>query len=64
MLLTYGQMFQILPFGNATIVGDMTGAQILDLINQSATLFKGAIQPSGMRYTFYRYSDALPGPQP
>jgi 5'-nucleotidase / UDP-sugar diphosphatase len=64
MLLTYGQMFQILPFGNATIVGDMTGAQILDLINQSATLFKGAIQPAGARYTFYRYADALPGPQP
>jgi 5'-nucleotidase/UDP-sugar diphosphatase len=64
MLLTYGQMFQILPFGNATIVGDMTGAQILDLINQSATLFKGAIQPAGMDYSFYRYSDALPGPQP
>ncbi|OGO29347.1 MAG: hypothetical protein A2136_02015 [Chloroflexi bacterium RBG_16_54_11] len=64
MLLTYGQMFQILPFGNATIVGDMTGAQILDLINQSATLFKGAIQPAGTRYSFFRYSDALPGPQP
>jgi 2',3'-cyclic-nucleotide 2'-phosphodiesterase (5'-nucleotidase family) len=64
LLLTYGQMFQILPFGNATIVGDMTGAQILDLINQSATLFKGAIQPSGIRYAFYRYSDTLPGPQP
>jgi 2',3'-cyclic-nucleotide 2'-phosphodiesterase (5'-nucleotidase family) len=64
MLLTYGQMFQILPFGNATIVGDMTGAQILDLINQSATLFKGAIQPSGIRFSYFRYSDALPGPQP
>ncbi len=64
MLLTYGQMFQILPFGNATIVGDMTGAQIVELLNQSATLFKGALQPAGMRYSFYRYSDALPGPQP
>ena len=64
MLLTYGQMFQILPFGNATIVGDMTGAQIVELLNQSATLFKGAIQPAGMRYSFFRYSDALPGPQP
>ena len=64
MLLTYGQMFTILPFGNATVVGDMTGAQILDLINQSASLFKGAIQPAGMRFSFYRYSDALPGPQP
>lgn len=64
MLLTYGNMFQILPFGNATIVGDMTGAQIVELLHQSATLFKGAIQPSGIRYNFYRYSDALPGPQP
>jgi len=64
MLLTYGQMYQILPFGNATIVGEMTGAQILDLLNQSATLFKGALQPAGLEYSFYRYSDALPGPQP
>ena len=55
MLLTYGQMFQILPFGNATAVGTMTGAQIYDLLNQSATLFKGAIQPSGIRYSFFRY---------
>jgi 2',3'-cyclic-nucleotide 2'-phosphodiesterase/3'-nucleotidase len=64
MLLNYGQMFQILPFGNATAVGTMTGAQIHDLLQQSATLFKGALQPSGVRYKFFRYSDALPGPQP
>ncbi len=64
LLLTYGNMFQILPFGNATAVGDMTGAQIYDLLNQSATLFKGAIQPAGIRFKFFRYSDALPGPQP
>ncbi len=64
MLLNYGQMFQILPFGNATAVGKMTGAQIYDLIQQSATLFKGAIQPSGIRYDFYAYTDTLPGPQP
>ncbi|MBN2113339.1 MAG: 5'-nucleotidase C-terminal domain-containing protein [Acidimicrobiia bacterium] len=64
MLLTYGQMYQILPFGNATAIGDMTGAQIYDLLNQSATLFKGTIQPAGIRYKFFRYSDALPGPQP
>jgi 2',3'-cyclic-nucleotide 2'-phosphodiesterase (5'-nucleotidase family) len=64
MLLNYGQMFLILPFGNATVVGDMTGAQILQVLNQSATLGKGAIQPSGVRYSFYRYSDSSPGPQP
>jgi 2',3'-cyclic-nucleotide 2'-phosphodiesterase (5'-nucleotidase family) len=64
LLLTYGHMFQILPFGNATIVGSMTGSQILELLHQSATLFRGAIQPSGIRYSFFRYSDANPGPQP
>jgi 2',3'-cyclic-nucleotide 2'-phosphodiesterase (5'-nucleotidase family) len=64
MLLTYGMMFTILPFGNATVVGEMTGAQILDLLNQSATLGKGALQPAGLRYKFYSYSDSLPGPQP
>ena len=64
MLLTYGHMFQILPFGNATAVGKMTGAQIYQLLNQSATLFKGAIQPAGIRYKFYRYADTKPGPQP
>lgn len=64
MLLEYQHMFLILPFGNATIVGDMTGAQIYDLLAQSATLFKGALQPAGIRYSFYRYTDALPGPQP
>jgi 2',3'-cyclic-nucleotide 2'-phosphodiesterase (5'-nucleotidase family) len=62
--ITHGMMYSVLPFGNATVVGDMTGAQILELINQSATLFKGAIQPAGVRFSFYRYTDALPGPQP
>ena len=64
MLLNYGQMFDVLPFGNVIVVGKMTGAQIVDLLNQAATLFKGTLQPSGIRYKFYRYSDALPGPQP
>ena len=55
MLLNYGQMFSILPFGNATVVGKMTGAQILELLNQAGSLNKGAIQPAGMHYTFYHY---------
>ncbi len=62
--LTYGMMYSVLPFGNATVVGDMTGSQILELLNQSATLFKGAIQVGGIRYSFYSYTDTLPGPQP
>ena len=62
--LTYGSMFSVLPFGNQTVVGDLQGARILELLNQSATLDKGALQPAGIRYKFYRYADALPGPQP
>jgi len=62
--LTHGMLYSVLPFGNATAIGDMTGAQILDLLNQSATLFKGSIQVAGIRFSFYRYADALPGPQP
>lgn len=62
--LTYGALYNVLPFGNQTIVGDMTGVQIMDLLNQSATLFKGALQPSGIEYSFFSYTDTLPGPQP
>ncbi len=62
--LTYGMLFQVLPFGNQTVIGEMTGAQIIELLNQSATLFKGALAVAGIRHKFYRYSDALPGPQP
>jgi len=62
--LTHGILYSVLPFGNATVVGDMTGAQVVDLLNQSATLFKGALQVAGVRYDFYRYNNALPGPQP
>ena len=58
-LMTFGETFNVLPFGNATAVGTMTGAQIYDLLNQSASLFKGSIQPAGIRFTFYRYAKIL-----
>lgn len=53
--LTYGTLFTVLPFGNQTIVGDMTGAQIMELLNQSATLFKGTLQIAGIRFKYYSY---------
>ncbi|MEW6648630.1 MAG: 5'-nucleotidase C-terminal domain-containing protein [Chloroflexota bacterium] len=64
MKLTYGMLYSVLPFGNDTVVADMTGAEITDLLNQTATLFRGALSVAGVRYKFYRYADALPGPQP
>ena len=62
-LLTYGNMFTVLPFGNATVVGKMTGAQILDVVNYGPNV-AGVIQPAGLKYNYYKYSDANPGPQP
>jgi 2',3'-cyclic-nucleotide 2'-phosphodiesterase (5'-nucleotidase family) len=62
-LLTYGNMFTILPFGNATVVGDMTGAQILQVLNHGPQIV-GVIQPAGVKYKYYGYKDANPGPQP
>jgi 2',3'-cyclic-nucleotide 2'-phosphodiesterase (5'-nucleotidase family) len=64
MLLTYGNMFTILPFGNATVVGKMTGAQIMDVVNYAPQVSNGVIQPAGLKYTYYSYADANPGPQP
>jgi 2',3'-cyclic-nucleotide 2'-phosphodiesterase (5'-nucleotidase family) len=62
-LLTYGNMFAILPFGNAAVVGQMTGAQILEVLNYAPNA-AGVIQPAGLKYKYYSYKDANPGPQP
>ena len=69
-LLNYGHMFTILPFGNATVVGKMTGAQILEVLHQGARIATsasspaGTIQPAGLKYKYYAYRDGNPGPQP
>jgi 2',3'-cyclic-nucleotide 2'-phosphodiesterase / 3'-nucleotidase / 5'-nucleotidase len=62
-LLTYGNMFTVLPFGNATVVGHMTGAQILEVLNYAPNV-AGVIQPAGLKYKYFSYKDANPGPQP
>ena len=59
-LLTYGNMFTVLPFGNATAVGKMTGAQILEVLNYAPNV-AGVIQPAGLKYKYYAYKDANPG---
>ena len=62
-LLTYGDMFTVLPFGNATAVGKMTGAQILEVVNYGPNV-AGVIQPAGLEYKYFSYKDGNPGPQP
>lgn len=58
-LLTYGNMFTVLPFGNATVVGKMTGAQILEVINYGPNV-AGVIQPAGLKYKYFAYKDTNP----
>ncbi|HSL43112.1 MAG TPA: 5'-nucleotidase C-terminal domain-containing protein [Anaerolineales bacterium] len=58
-LLTYGDMFTVLPFGNATIVGKMTGAQILEVLNHGPEIPYIA-QPAGLKYKYFKYTDTLP----
>ncbi len=53
-------MFTILPFGNATVVGKMTGAQILEVLNYGPNV-AGVIQPAGLKYKYFAYKDANPG---
>jgi 2',3'-cyclic-nucleotide 2'-phosphodiesterase (5'-nucleotidase family) len=54
-VVTWGDTFDVLPFGNTLYMMDLTGAQIQDLLDQSALLYKGILQTSGS--TYYWYND-------
>ena len=45
--VTWGDTFNVLPFGNTLYLMDLTGAQIQELLDQSAKLYKGILQTSG-----------------
>jgi 5'-nucleotidase/UDP-sugar diphosphatase len=51
--VTWGQTFDVLPFGNTLYMMDLTGAQIQDLLDQAATLYKGILQTSGANWYWY-----------
>jgi 2',3'-cyclic-nucleotide 2'-phosphodiesterase (5'-nucleotidase family) len=51
--VTWGDTFNVLPFGNTLYMMDLTGAQIQDLLDQSAKLYKGILQTSGAGYYWY-----------
>ncbi|MCP4308585.1 MAG: hypothetical protein GY788_27655 [bacterium] len=51
--VTWGDTFEVLPFGNTLYLMDLTGAQIQDLLDQSALLYKGILQASGASYHWY-----------
>jgi 5'-nucleotidase len=51
--ITWGETFEVLPFGNTLYLMDLTGAQIQALLDQSAKLYKGILQTSGASYYWY-----------
>ncbi len=51
--VTWGDTFNVLPFGNTLYMMDLTGAQIQDLLDQAATLYKGILQTSGASWYWY-----------
>jgi len=51
--ITWGMTFDVLPFGNTLYLMDLTGAQIQELLDQAATLYKGMLQTSGAGWYWY-----------
>jgi 5'-nucleotidase/UDP-sugar diphosphatase len=51
--ITWGDTFDVLPFGNTLFMMDLTGAQIQALLDQSANLYKGILQTSGASWYWY-----------
>lgn len=43
-----GHIYELLPFGNTIVTGEMTGSQIVDILEQSFTFEKGMMQMSGL----------------
>ncbi|MEN2983910.1 MAG: bifunctional UDP-sugar hydrolase/5'-nucleotidase [Dictyoglomaceae bacterium] len=50
--ITMELVYTLLPFDNVLVVMDLTGAQILKLLEQSATLEKGILQQSGLKVKY------------
>jgi 5'-nucleotidase/UDP-sugar diphosphatase len=62
--ITWGDTFNVLPFANTLFYMDLTGAQIETLLNQSAKLFKGILQSSGITWSWYNDDAGAYNPDP
>jgi 2',3'-cyclic-nucleotide 2'-phosphodiesterase (5'-nucleotidase family) len=51
--ITWGDTFEVLPFGNTLYLMDLTGVQIQEVLDQSASLYKGILQTSGATWEWY-----------
>ena len=50
--VTVGHLYELLPFGNSIVKAEMTGKQIVKIIEQSLTLNKGMLQHTGLKIKY------------
>jgi 5'-nucleotidase/UDP-sugar diphosphatase len=50
--ITYGQIYAVLPFDNQLMALDLTGAQVLRILEHSVAARAGAMQVAGMTFRF------------
>jgi 5'-nucleotidase/UDP-sugar diphosphatase len=50
--ITYGQVYAVLPFDNRLMALDLTGAQVLRILEYSVSARAGAMQVAGMTFRF------------
>lgn len=58
--ITVGDIYAFMPFDNYVTTVEMTGAQVKKVLEHGATLFKGMVQVSGLKFT---YDPSLPAGQ-
>ncbi|MGM0599299.1 MAG: bifunctional metallophosphatase/5'-nucleotidase [Candidatus Rifleibacteriota bacterium] len=49
---TVGDLFNVLPFDNQLVTMQISGSALLEILSQSASLYRGVMQVSGMSYAF------------
>jgi hypothetical protein len=55
--ITWGETYAVMPFANTLYSKDLTGAQIMELLNQSAALHKGILRDHPARRHPHRRRD-------
>ena len=50
--ITYGQLYDVLPFDNQLVAMDLTGAQLLRILEHSVSDRAGSLQVSGLSFRF------------
>jgi len=59
--ITFGELYDVLPFGNKVTVMTLTGAQLLSLLRHGAQAKHGLLQSSGVRLTVDPSKAQCPG---